>query len=893
VVVLSGNRLEEFDYESASKKQLKGNIYLAKITRVEPSLQAAFVDYGGNRHGFLPFSEIHPDYYRIPIADREALIREEASIRGGPVGDEDENGLAEKVDREAEVPDAAAEGEAGEADDTDSQAASNQAGEAEDGHGEDAAENGEDQELAAENGNAGNGNAENAPEDGEVEELATESGVDTLDGDEIDQAARRRARLLRRYKIQEVIKRRQVILVQVTKEERGNKGAALTTYLSLAGRYCVLMPNTGKGGGISRKISNAADRRRLKRVISDLKIPEGIAVIVRTAGSQRTKTEIRRDYEYLLRLWSEIRETTLASTAPSLIYEEASLIKRAVRDLYNSDMDEILVDGEDSYKAAKAFMKSLMPSHAKKVQLYKDPAIPLFYRNQVESQIDAMHTPVVQLKSGGYVVLNLTEALVAIDVNSGKATRERHIEGTAYKTNLEAAEEIARQLRLRDLAGLIVIDFIDMEESRHNRDVERRLKDAMRHDRARIQLGRISPFGLLEMSRQRLRPSLFESSTVVCPHCNASGFVRTTESTGLHILRALEEEGIRRGGGVLSVAVPTPIALHILNKMRSRLVEIEQRYGFRVQVETDDSLLQPNYRLERLTPVEAGREAEADEERRDGKRKEAPEGEKSERKRSRGRRRRKKDEEAAEAEDAAQAQAEAQAEDEEEAEEERAADTAETGEDEKPKRRRRRGKRGGRRRSRRRDEDALEDKSLAAGGAPGAEASGEEPPEEDTRGEESPREDVLDAAEPAETEDAEEAAEAKPKRRRSRSPRRKKAAVQSESEAVAPESVEPAESEPAAVDVEAASEEAPPAKPKRRRSPRRKKADVQAESAPDSAGEAQAEPASKPPADAEPPTADDAGSNANGEDNTGLVAEPLEPGESDAPARRGWWQRWS
>ncbi|MCH7796239.1 MAG: Rne/Rng family ribonuclease, partial [Proteobacteria bacterium] len=641
VVVLSGNRLEQFDYESASKKQLKGNIYLAKITRVEPSLQAAFVEYGGNRHGFLPFSEIHPDYYRIPIADRKALIAEEARLRGEAA----ENDLGDADTEEGEdegdgpEPERAAETEGAED------------GGAEDGGAEDGgAEDGGAEDGGAEDGGAEDGDAEEAGDDqaraepgnGAVEEIPGETGVDTVGGDEVDDAARRRARLLRKYKIQEVIKRRQVILVQVTKEERGNKGAALTSYLSLAGRYCVLMPNTGKGGGISRKISNPSDRRRLKRIVESLDIPEGVAVIVRTAGSERTKAEIRRDYEYLLRLWGEIRDTTLASTAPNLIHEEANLIKRAMRDLYQSDMDEILIDGEEGYTHAKSFIKSLMPSHARKVKAYKDPTVPLFYRHQVEGQIDAMHNATVQLKSGGYIVINMTEALVAIDVNSGKATRERHIEETAYKTNLEAAEEIARQLRLRDLAGLLVIDFIDMEESRHNRSVERKLKEAMRLDRARIQLGRISPFGLLEMSRQRLRPSLFESSTTVCPNCNASGFVRTTESVALHILRALEEEGIQRGGGELTVSAPPRAALHLLNPMRNRIVEIEQRYGFRINVQTDDTLIPPAYVFERLgqaAPVRA-----------EAARAEKIEGETADRKRSRGRRRRKKTEEQAETE---------------------------------------------------------------------------------------------------------------------------------------------------------------------------------------------------------------------------------------------------
>ncbi|MEM7173454.1 MAG: Rne/Rng family ribonuclease, partial [Pseudomonadota bacterium] len=594
VVVFNGNRLEDFDYETVSKKQLKGNIYLAKITRVEPSLQAAFVDYGGNRHGFLPFSEIHPDYYRIPIEDREALLAEEAALKEAADHDDDHDDHDE-----ANVKASEADG----AQDAEKQDASNQDTSLEEGSsanlGEENADSssqtvtsedtgaedtengsapalvaaatpapsvamepaGSDQseaEAAAENqaadGQTTDGQAagdqatddhpdedhsdedQGATNGSHVKEVAAEANIDTVGGDEIEEAEIRRARLLRRYKIQEVIKRRQIILVQVTKEERGNKGAALTTYLSLAGRYCVLMPNTNKGGGISRKIGNGNDRKRLKQVLNELKIPDGIAVIVRTAGSQRSKAEIRRDYEYLMRLWNEIRDTTLNSTAPELIYEEANLIKRAIRDLYSRDMEEILVEGEPGYKAAKAFMKSLMPSHSKKVQLYKDDNIPLFQRHQVEGQLDAMYSSTVQLRSGGYIVLNPTEALVAIDVNSGRATRERHIESTALKTNLEAAEEIGRQLRLRDLAGLVVIDFIDMEDTRHNREVERKLKEALRHDRARIQLGRISPFGLLEMSRQRLRPSFFESSSEICNRCNGSGYTRTVESFALHLL---------------------------------------------------------------------------------------------------------------------------------------------------------------------------------------------------------------------------------------------------------------------------------------------------------------------------------------------------------------------
>ena len=707
VVALSEKRLEDFDYETAAKKQLKGNIYLAKVTRVEPSLQAAFVDYGGNRHGFLPFSEIHPDYYRIPIADREALLAEEAAISRR--ADDDADTEAEEKPRRrrgrrkraAAAAATATQSEAAEAEPTEDEPAGDGSAESEadpDEAGLSADER--DDEAAAEvEADALGTNGTDKDEDDED----VEARVDTVGGDEAEEDARKRARLLRRYKIQEVIKRRQVLLVQVSKEERGNKGAALTTYLSLAGRYCVLMPNTNKGGGISRKIANAADRRRLKKITSELEVPEGMAVIVRTAGSQRSKAEIRRDYDYLLRLWDQIRELTLESNAPSLIYEEANLIKRAIRDLYNRDMDEILVEGEDGYKAAKDFMKSLMPSHARKVKLYKDETVPLFQRHQVERQLDTMHSMTVQLKSGGYIVINPTEALVSIDVNSGRATKERHIEETALRTNLEAADEVARQLRLRDLAGLIVIDFIDMEENRHNREVERRLKDAMRNDRARIQLGRISPFGLLEMSRQRLRPSLVESSTIVCPHCAGSGRVRSTDSSALQILRTLEEEGVRRSGGRLVVAAPTGIALFILNQKRDRLIEIEQRYGFRIDVEHSETLVPPHFELKRVGDEPAEDSA------RGGDSAEAGEGgaKDEERKRRRRRRSRRKEEDSAaeETEVAAEGAEDAEAEDAEVA-------AGEDG-DEQRKSRRRRGKRGGRRRSRRRkDVEAEGEESL-------------------------------------------------------------------------------------------------------------------------------------------------------------------------------------
>jgi ribonuclease E len=531
VAVLNGKRLEEFDVEVASRKQLKGNIYLAKVIRVEPSLQAAFVDYGGNRHGFLSFTEIHPDYYQIPIADREALVAEH---------DAQELKASEEV---------ASESEAGEA--------SSQA----------------------------------------VEAVEVVGGHD--DHHEEDEV-RRPQPSPRNYRMQEVIKRRQIILIQVVKDERGNKGASLTTYLSLAGRYCVLMPNTARGGGVSRKITSGKDRDRLKKILSSLEIPDGMGVIVRTAGMDKTKPEIKRDATYLLRLWDSIRELTLKSVAPFLVYEEASLIKRVIRDLYNNDIGEILVQGEEAFRTAKDFMKLLIPSHAKRVKQYADETIPLLQRYQVESQIDATHNPVVQLPAGGYIVINPTEALVSIDVNSGRATRERNIEETALKTNLEAADEVARQLRLRDLAGLIVIDFIDMEASRNNAKVERQLKEAMRTDRARIQLGPISPFGLLELSRQRLRPSLFETSYEICLHCNGTGISRSIESSALHILRALEEEGGKARGGEITIHIQTAIALYILNHQRPNLANIETRYDFGVAIIVDDSLVASDYKLEHI-----------------------------------------------------------------------------------------------------------------------------------------------------------------------------------------------------------------------------------------------------------------------------------------------------
>jgi ribonuclease E len=541
VAVVDGNRIEELDFEIAGRRQLRGNIYLAKVVRVEPSLQAAFIEYGGNRHGFLAFNEIHPDYFQIPVADREALMRE--------VADDDAR--------------------------------------------EDAAEAREDA----------------ASSDGEEREAAT--AVTPDDDDDMEaELERRRRRLMRRYKIQEVIRRRQIMLVQVVKEERGNKGAALTTYLSLAGRYCVLMPNTARGGGISRKITNAADRKRLKSAVAGLDVPAGMGLIVRTAGAARTKTEIKRDYDYLLRLWENIRETTLKSIAPAQIYAEEDLVKRAIRDMYDKDIDQILVDGDAGYREARDFMRMIMPSQAKKVVRYAEPT-PLFVKHKVEDQLAQIHSPVVPLKSGGYLVINQTEALVAIDVNSGRATRERNIETTAFKTNMEAAEEASRQLRLRDLAGLIVIDFIDMDEGKNNRAVEKKLKDCLKDDRARVQMGKISVFGLMEISRQRRRMGVLEGATNPCPTCHGVGRVRSVESSALSALRALDVEGARGAGSCL-LKLPTEVALYVLNCKRGFLSRLEDVHGLEVTVAVDDHLAAGEHAIERtehrdapLRPVEA------------------------------------------------------------------------------------------------------------------------------------------------------------------------------------------------------------------------------------------------------------------------------------------------
>ncbi|WP_197277250.1 Rne/Rng family ribonuclease [Sphingomonas profundi] len=552
VAVVKGNRIEEFDFESAERKQLKGNIYLAKVTRVEPSLQAAFVDYGGNRHGFLAFSEIHPDYYQIPKEDRDALLREEAEH--------------------------AAEEEALRGDDDDDHDHDHDH-DHEDDRGDEYEDEGDGAPADAERG------------DGEEGEAARprRSSVGGGDDTAVEALRNKRMNLRRRYKIQDVIRRRQVLLVQVVKEERGNKGAALTTYLSLAGRYCVLMPNTSHGGGISRKISNASDRKRLKSIMAELNLPKTMGCIVRTAGLQRSKSEIKRDFDYLARLWDTIRETTLQASAPAEIYGDSDLIKRAIRDIYNRDIDEILVEGADGFYAARSFMKLLMPGHSRKITPYSD-VVPLFQRFGVEEQLSAMYQPLVQLKSGGYLVINPTEALVSIDINSGRSTREHNIEQTALMTNLEAAHEIARQLRLRDMAGLVVIDFIDMENNSNNRKVEKAMKEALRNDRARIQVGRISSFGLFEMSRQRIRTGVLEASTRPCPHCDATGLVRTASSAGVSALRMLEDEAARGRGSRLCLRASTEAAFYVLNRKRAELAEIEDRYGVLIEILPDGSI---------------------------------------------------------------------------------------------------------------------------------------------------------------------------------------------------------------------------------------------------------------------------------------------------------------
>jgi len=860
-VVKGNNRIDEFDFESAEHKQLKGNIYLAKVTRVEPSLQAAFVEYGGNRHGFLAFAEIHPDYYQIPREDREALLAEEA-----------EHAAEEERLRAQE-------------DDDDDAAA----GDPDDGHHEDdGSDDRPDVDAEAELG-----------ADGEDGDAPAATRPQRRDESAADKVRAKRMNLRRRYKIQDVIRRRQVLLIQVVKEERGNKGAALTTYLSLAGRYCVLMPNTSHGGGISRKISNVGDRKRLKSIMADLDLPKTMGCIVRTAGLQRTKVEIKRDFDYLARLWDEIREKTLQSAAPALVYQDSDLIKRAIRDIYNKEIEEVIVEGDEGYQQAKQFMKLLMPSHARRVKPYADP-VPLFQRHHVEDQLAAMYQPVVQLKSGGYLVINPTEALVSIDINSGRSTREHGIEATAVGTNLEAAHEIARQLRLRDMAGLVVIDFIDMESNGNIRKVEKAMKAALADDRARIQVGRISSFGLMEMSRQRLRTGVLEASTRACPHCEGTGLVRTASSAGLSALRMLEEEAGRGRGSLLTLRCSAEAMSYVLNRKRHELAEIEARFGVRIEVISDGEIegarmiveasgpppaFTPTYDApvyeddpedDLIAEDEDEEEEEAERPQRQPRgegRGEPREGEGGARRRGRGRRRGRRgpgegeeartptegeDGEAIEGDEIGEATGEA------------ADDQGER--PERDERRGRRGRRGGRRR-----------RGRGEGGAAG-EASGEVGTEAGDTPEAIPASNadlvpVADAAEPAvvDPEPIADTVAEKPKRTRKRPSKR-----DADAEAAAPAETPAAEAEPVA--------EAPAKRT------RRKKAD--AEPAAEAAAEA---PATEAPVADEKPAKPKRASRAkakaaDAEPAPAAVSEVVEDATakaetSDEPKRGGWWQR--
>ncbi len=931
VVVVDGNKVEEFDFESENKRQIAGNIYLAKVTRVEPSLQAAFVDYGGNRHGFLAFSEIHPDYYQIPVADREALMEEERALAEADARAEEEDEAPKKrrrrgphrrnnkpaevvtetevdgmetidldasdgtdandapmaapivedepmiVTQEVDAPEDAADADTAEADapvaETESDAPSEDAQDdvpeeapAADVTSEETSEEApaasDDESVAAADSNDEAETSDDSEEPVEVDtaEDDQDDGIESVsdDDDAMDLRPQRRSRP-RRYKIQEVIKVRQIMLVQVVKEERGNKGAALTTYLSLAGRYCVLMPNTARGGGISRKITNAADRKKLKEIATEIDVPTGAGLIIRTAGAKRTKTEIKRDYEYLQRLWEQIRELTLKSIAPAKIYEEGDLIKRSIRDLYNRDIDEVLVEGERGYRNAKDFMKMIMPSHAKNVKHYTD-VLPLFARYQVESYLSSMFNPVVQLKSGGYLVIGVTEALVAVDVNSGRATKEGSIEETALKTNLEAAEEVARQMRLRDLAGLIVIDFIDMDERRNNNAVEKRLKDKLKTDRARIQVGRISGFGLLEMSRQRLRPGMIEATTQPCPSCHGTGLIRSDDNLALSILRQIEEEGVRRHSREVLVKCPVGISNFIMNQKRHHVAQIEARYGLSVRVEGDPMLVSPDFSIEKFkTATRYVPEAaelvvsadtivmdEIDEDIVEEVDIETPESEQDEErkpKRRRRRRRRRKGLGGDQAEGYEDQTSDEAVADEEAAADVDAGDGAEedlpvedAAKEEKPKRARR---------SRKKKAETEEEQ-------PSEDAQPEEPP----------------ADEPAASE--EEAP--KPKRRT-----RRKKADEVKSDA--------AETETSAEAEDARKEE----KPKRKRAPRKTKAQKEAEAAEQAAAEAAAADAPAEPAQAaEEAPAVEAVPEPKAD---APVAEKAEekPEESAKSKRRGWW----
>ena len=905
VVVVDGNKVEEFDFESQNKRQIAGNIYLAKVTRVEPSLQAAFVDYGGNRHGFLAFSEIHPDYYQIPVADREALMAEEKAYAEAMAAEAEQEAQKPKRTRKRRAK-PAAQHSADPIETRDVTAVDGVVDGMEtidlsaDEEGQAAAPLLEDNlSEAAPDAEDANETAEVAPESepasaGSEEVVEPEAALDTAEDhdqededqadDGIESVAQEddsedvrpvRKPRPRRYKIQEVIKVRQIMLIQVVKEERGNKGAALTTYLSLAGRYCVLMPNTARGGGISRKITNAADRKKLKEIATTIVVPEGAGLIVRTAGAKRTKTEIKRDYEYLQRMWEQIRELTLKSSAPAAIYEEGDLIKRSIRDLYNRDIDEVLVEGAAGYRNAKDTMKMIMPSHAKNVKHYMD-SMPLFARFQVETFMDGMFNPTVQLKSGGYLVIGITEALVAIDVNSGRATKEGSIEQTALNTNLEAAEEVARQLRLRDLAGLIVIDFIDMDERRNNIAVEKRMKDKLQSDRARIQVGRISGFGLMEMSRQRLRPGMLEASTQPCAHCHGTGLIRSQDSLGLTILRELEEEGGRARSKEVLIKAPISIANFLINQKREHISQIEQRHGMAVRIEADPFLISPDYTIEkfktatRIVPANSTTVSSVD--------------------------------------FALMEEIDEQGQEDDQADVIEAVETPEDGDAPKKRRRRRRRRRGG--------SDALsgdqsqEDGSQdeASPDAPAVESDGEgDKPKRRrrTRGgakakpvEENPQDrseelseagEVAVAAPPEPVADAQDVAvvaEAAPaeKPKRVRKPRKTKAQREAEEAAAAQTTAPIAAVEEAVVAEEAAPEvavEKPASKPKRVRKPAAKKAVAVEETPAEAPAPEAVEPSPVPEAVAAPVAQ---------ADPAPLAAEP-EPEKPAAPKKRGWWSR--
>ena len=884
VAVLKGNRIEEFDFESADHKQIKGNIYLAKVTRVEPSLQAAFVDFGGNRHGFLAFSEIHPDYYQIPKEDREALLEAEAEAA------EEEARLRDEEEDRGEMP-----GDEYDADDESSEALAEDL--AEDGLEEVDTSDKDDvatiEEGQLDRDDDDDDDSDDDAENGDGDEKSRgrgrgkrgrgrRQGKGRARTKEVDEARAKRMALRRRYKIQDVIQRRQVLLVQVVKEERGNKGAALTTYLSLAGRYTVLMPNSSHGGGISRKISSASDRKRLKQVVSDLSLPRTMGLIVRTAGLSRTKPEIKRDFDYLARLWDEIRERTLSSSAPALIHSDSDLIKRAIRDIYNREIEEVVVEGEDGYKSAKQFMKLLMPSHARRVKQYSDP-VPLFQRYGAEDQLKAMYDPVVQLKSGGYLVINPTEALVSIDINSGRSTKEHNIEQTALHTNLEAAREIARQLRLRDMAGLVVIDFIDQEHHSNTRKVEKAMKEALKNDRARIQVGRISSFGLMEMSRQRLRTGVLEATTRECPHCDGTGLVRTASSAGLSALRLIEDEAAKGKGSVIRLAASTEAAVYLLNEKRAELMEIEQRYHVTVEVvpEGEDEGAKMTVSSHGPKPKDAPRfdpivddeiedevVDESDDEDSDDGSDDRP---RKKRRRRRGGRGRNKSRDRNDEQDG---------DDSDDSDDDAEADRGESGEgdedEDRSKKRRRRGgrRRGGRGRGRRSDEVNAEDA------------------EQLEQVSEAVVEDMAVVAGPEDSPETAEAAadsEEKPKPKK-RAPRKKKAAADSE----------------AATDTAADGDTEEKPKPKKR-APRKKKSEAESvgdSDAPSADAEAEAKPAPKKraprkkKADAETVSDSPAEPKAAPEtpEETPVAAEPApapaEEESAEAPKpKRGWWQR--